>query len=230
MNSWAGTLAQFRTVFGDIEVELFDQDKPVTVKNFIRYVQSGTYSNMFIHRCDPNFVIQGGGFFVANRFTTNQSLAAINTFGTITNEFNAGRRLSNTYGTIAMARQGGLTNSATSQWFFNLTNNVFLDAIDGGFTVFGQVVSGTNVLNRFKTFKASSPTNTIFNLSLSLGGSFGELPVLTTNLTFSDLIYADISLLNVQVKLLADNAREISWNSVSNALHHVEFTTNLPPI
>ena len=54
--------------------------------------------------------------------------------------------------------------------------------------------------------------------------------MLTTNLTFRDLIYADISLLNLQVKLLADRAREISWNSVSNALHHVEFTTNLPPI
>ena len=62
----AGTLAQFRTVFGDIEVELYDQDKPVTVQNFIRYVQSGVWSQMFIHRCEPNFVIQGGGYYVAN--------------------------------------------------------------------------------------------------------------------------------------------------------------------
>src|SRR5204863_2977164 len=100
----AGTLAQFRTVFGEIDVELYDQDKPVTVENFIRYVQSGAWNNMFIHRCDPNFVIQGGGYSVANRSATNQFISAVTKFGPITNEFGVGRRFSNVYGTLAMAK------------------------------------------------------------------------------------------------------------------------------
>src|SRR6266446_10470977 len=78
----AGTLAQFRTVFGDIEVELYDQDKPVTVQNFIRYVQSGRNQNEFSHRLRPGFVVQGGGFTVTNRGTTNAAVTAISTFPT----------------------------------------------------------------------------------------------------------------------------------------------------
>src|SRR3974390_1409940 len=83
----AGTLAQFRTVFGDIEVELYDQDKPFTVQNFIRYVQSGAYQNEFAHRLVPGFVIQGGGFTVTNLNTTNAHIAAVTTYPPITNEF-----------------------------------------------------------------------------------------------------------------------------------------------
>src|SRR5881409_980858 len=100
----AGTLAQFRTRFGDIDVELYDQDKPVTVQNFIRYVKSGAYTNMFLHRCIPEFIVQGGGFSTTNQLATNLFTVFdyVPTFGTITNEFNTGTRLSNIYGTIAM--------------------------------------------------------------------------------------------------------------------------------
>src|SRR6266545_6946190 len=106
----AGTLAQFRTVFGDIDVELYDQDKPVTVQNFIRYARSGAWSNMFIHRCNPSFVIQGGGYYVAKRSTTNQFINSVTNFGSIINEFGLGRKFSNVYGTIAMAKLAGNTN------------------------------------------------------------------------------------------------------------------------
>src|SRR5258708_25363847 len=92
----AGTLAQFRTVFGDIEVELYDQDKPVTVQNFIHYIQSGAYQNEFAHRIVPGFVVQGGGFTVTNRGTTNWSILDVPNFGNITNEFSVGRKFSNT--------------------------------------------------------------------------------------------------------------------------------------
>ncbi|HKS38069.1 MAG TPA: peptidylprolyl isomerase [Verrucomicrobiae bacterium] len=223
----AGTLAQFRTVLGDIEVELYDQDKPVTVQNFIRYVQNGRYRDMFIHRCDPAFVIQGGGFFVTNRLAANPSIDAIPTYGRIVNEFGVGRRFSNTYGTLAMAKVAGDTNSASSQWYFNLKDNAFLDAPDANnlFTVFGRVVAGTNVLNAFKTFKYTGPTNLIVNI----GAPLNELPVLTTNVTLNDLVYVDVSLLSVQVQSNGSGGREISWNSLSNRLHHVEFTTHLPP-
>ena len=70
----AGTLVQFRTVFGDVAVELYDQDKPATVQNFIRYVQSGGYVNGFSHRLEPGFVVQAGGFTVTNRGTASWPL------------------------------------------------------------------------------------------------------------------------------------------------------------
>src|SRR6266850_7795650 len=82
----AGTLAQFRTAFGDLEVELYDQDKPVTVQNFIRYIGSGAYQNEFSHRLVPGFVVQGGGFTVVDRGTTNSGIARITTASAITNE------------------------------------------------------------------------------------------------------------------------------------------------
>ena len=222
----ANTVAQFRTYFGDMEVELYEQHKPITVGNFIRYVQSGLYQNGFIHRGVPNFVIQGGGFFVGP-----SGIDAIPTFGPIRNEFGAGAIYSNVYGTIAMAKQAGDTNSATSQWFINLTNNAFLDAPNNNnyFTVFGKVIRGTNILNTFKTFSYSNTrSNIIRDYSLVLGAPFGELPLLSANATYADLLYVDVTLLNVQVKL-TNGSREISWNSVKGKTNYVEFTTNIPP-
>ena len=165
----AGTLAQFRTRFGDFDVELYDQDKPVTVRNFIRYVQSGAYTNMFLHRCLPGFVVQGGGFSTTNQLATNRFalFESVPNFGTITNEFNIGTRLSNTNGTIAMAKASGDPNSASSQWFFNLhDNSTNLDNQNGGFTVFGRLVRGTNVLN---IFNAISQANGIENIQNEIG-------------------------------------------------------------
>src|SRR5258705_4527140 len=100
----AGTLAQFKTILGDVEVELFDQDKPVTVQNFVRYVQSGQYQTTLIHRWQPGFVIQGGGYMATNLTNIDAVFPAVTNFGTITNEFSVGRQFSNQYGTIAMAR------------------------------------------------------------------------------------------------------------------------------
>ncbi|MEW6303222.1 MAG: peptidylprolyl isomerase [Verrucomicrobiota bacterium] len=219
----AGTFVQFRLPIGDIEVELYNQDKPVTVQNFIRYIQSDRYTtNHVIHRWDPNFVIQGGGFFITNR-TTSPSFASVPTFGTITNEYSVGATYSNTYGTIAMARVGGQTNSATSQWFINLGNNSFLDNVDGGFTVFGRVIRGFDVLERFNT-----PTleNGIF--LANLGGALTELPVLSQSPTYNDLVYVDITLLNVKV-VRVGNDSQISWNSVTGKQNIVEYTAVLPP-
>jgi cyclophilin family peptidyl-prolyl cis-trans isomerase len=221
--TFAGTLVQFRTPLGTLDVELFDEAKPITVRNFLRYVQSGVYTNMFLHRWAPEFVVQGGGFVVAARGNTNV-FEAVPNFGSISNEYNAGRTLSNSFATLAMARLGGVTNSATSQWFFNLGNNSFLDSVDGGFTVFGRVLRGTNVLNRFNN---TTLTNRIF--VLPLGDPFNELPVLSVTPTFRDLVYVDISLLNIQTASLPNGQREISWTSISNRPNHVEFTTAFPP-
>ncbi|MHB8523438.1 MAG: peptidylprolyl isomerase [Limisphaerales bacterium] len=226
----AGTLAQFRTPLGEIDVELFDQDKPVTVRNFIAYVESGVYSNMFFHRCVPGFIVQGGGHFITNRTTTPQ-IADVPHLAPITNEFNVGRLISNTYGTLAMAKVGNDPNSASAEWFFNLADNsTNLDNQNGGFTVFGRVVAGTNVLERFNHLAA---TNGVVDISLGSSTPFDTLPILyhgQTNVTFNDLIYVDVSLVRVQIRPSADGDREISWNSVSNRLNTVEYATNLPPV
>ncbi len=227
----AGTLAQFRSVLGDIEVELYDQDKPVTVQNFIRYVQSGAFENEFSHRLVPGFVVQGGGFSITNRGTTNATIIAIPTFPPITNEFGLGRRFSNTYGTIAMAKLGGNTNSATSQWFINLTNNAFLDAADTNnfFVVFGHVVRGTNVLNTLNRFQYWTGTQTS-NLVYNWGAPFDTLPLLHPSLTETNFLFLDITLLQVAVKPLGNDAHEISWNSTAGMTNIVEFTSSMPPI
>jgi cyclophilin family peptidyl-prolyl cis-trans isomerase len=222
----SNTVAQFRTYFGDMEVELYEQHKPITVGNFIRYVRAGLYQNGIIHRCDPNFVIQGGGFSAID-----PNIYFIPTFAPIPNEYGAGVVYSNLYGTIAMAKLGGDTNSATSQWFINLKDNPLLDRHDTNnyFTVFGKVIRGTNVLNVFKTFSYFNTRSNIIRDYSGLGAAFGELPLLSTNATFGDLLYVDITSLNVQVQKLANGSREISWNSVPGKTNYVEFTTNLPP-
>lgn len=188
----AGTIVRFQTTVGDFDVELFDADKPVTVQNFLRYVQGGYYTNMFMHRYLPGFAIQGGAFNVIGLGTPNAGVEAVTTFAPIPNEFN-GKFYSNVYGTIAMAKTSD-PNSATSQFFFNLTNNsASLDdpGNSGGFTVFGHVIAGTNVLNEYQ-----GVTNNLIVKSANFGGTFSQLPLLYStdlnNFTLNDLIYVDI--------------------------------------
>jgi len=230
--SHAGTLAQFRTTVGDIEVELFDEDKPITVSNFKRYVESGSYLDTIFHRATipPQvLVIQGGGIAVGNRSSlTNFFLYYISTFPSIVDEIGVGTFRSNTYGTIAMAKTSS-PNSATSQFFFNLADNsAALDDTNnsGGFTVFGHVVGGTNVLNKLN---AASATTEIQRAYLS--PSLAEVPLLKTAeppLESDEFVYVDITLLSVQIAL-TNNLRQISWNSVSGLPNVVEYTTTMPP-
>jgi cyclophilin family peptidyl-prolyl cis-trans isomerase len=232
----AGTLAQFRTIYGDIEVELFDQDKPITVQNFIRYVQSGSYQNTFFHRCVPNFVLQGGGYLTLTPTSGSllQQVYSVATNPPILNEFGIGPKISNTYGTIAMAKTSD-PNSATSQFFFNTANNASsLDNTNnsGGFTVFGKVISGTNILNGFNTRALWSG---IVDLTYWYGtnaAAFSQLPVYyygATQPRYSDLLYVDITLLQVQIVSTNSSTCSISWNSVANLTNVVEYTTNFPP-
>jgi cyclophilin family peptidyl-prolyl cis-trans isomerase len=147
------------TPLGDVEIELFDEAAPATVANFLQYLNDGSYENSFLHRSDPGFVLQGGGFVWEEGIAT-----AVVTKPPVVNEPGT----SNLRGTIAMAKQAGNPNSATSQWFFNLQDNVFLDSSNGGFTVFGQVVgNGMEVIDQ------------IAQLSVwNFGVPFAELPLI----------------------------------------------------
>lgn len=245
-SSWcaqaAGTIVQFRTVKGDITVELLDADKPRTVTNFLNYVQNiFPTNNMFFHRCLPGFVLQGGGYGQRDRNSTNDMLryVTIDQYPKILNEYSVGKKVSNTYGTLAMARLDGETNSATSQYFFNLANNASLDQQYGGFTVFGKVIDGTNVLNFFNGLsKELTATECVFKgivdfrCFVPFSTPFNDLPVQYIGSTYprySDLFYVDISLYNVRISVLQNGTREIRWNSVLNKTNFVEHTSGFPP-
>ncbi len=127
------TVVEFQTVAGNVQVNLFDETTPETVANFLQYVNSGAYANNVVHRSEPGFVIQAGGF----QYNGLLPLDNVPTGASVVNE----PVLSNVRGTIAMAKLANDPNSATSQWFFNMADNsANLDISNGGFTVFGQVL------------------------------------------------------------------------------------------
>jgi cyclophilin family peptidyl-prolyl cis-trans isomerase len=159
------------TIDGPVNVELFDKQTPRTVANFLNYVTSGRYDNSIFHRLVPGFVLQGGGFTFNNNGLST-TLTPIPTDPAVQNE----PGISNTQGTLAMAKLGGDPNSATDQFFFNLANNSSnLDNQNGGFTVFGKVLGPADlaVLNQL----AATPTQ---NQS-SANAAFSQIPLLNYN-------------------------------------------------
>jgi cyclophilin family peptidyl-prolyl cis-trans isomerase len=195
---------------GDVDVELFDSEKPQTVRNFLLYVRNGSYNKVVAHRLAPRFVLQSGGYTVANP-TSSAPFTLYNevlNLGMITNEFAVGPRRSNFFGTIAMAKLGNNANSASSEWFFNLANNsTNLDSQNGGFTVFGRVLSvtnqapmtGTNLLASFNTYSKSNGIVDMTSFYGSTWSAFSELPVSFTNIAlpeYRQLIYITVTELN----------------------------------
>ncbi len=177
----AGTLVEFDTSVGSIVVQLSDQATPATVANFLSYVNQGLYNHTIIHRSVSNFVVQGGGYAADG--------VHIPTAPPVINEPGA----SNVQGTIAMAKLGGDPNSATSEWFFNVANNASnLDNQNGGFTVFGRVFSGFNVvqsINNLRTTTATLGSTTLSNLPL-LSQPTGSQPAASNLVTVSKVAVA----------------------------------------
>jgi len=151
-----GTLLRMQTDLGGVDIELFDDTTPLTVENFLFYVNGGVdgngYEGTFIHRrakIDDSGVsaLQLGGsvFNPANgSFTTNDGISHIPTQGSVLNE----PGLSNLRGTIAMAKQAGFPDSAKAEFFFNVIDNTILDTLESGFTVFGEVLGdGMDVID-----------------------------------------------------------------------------------
>jgi peptidyl-prolyl cis-trans isomerase A (cyclophilin A) len=144
------------TSAGDIHIELYADKAPISVKNFLTYVDSGHYDGTIFHRVIPDFMIQGGGFTADMR--QKQTNAPIK------NEANNG--LSNEPYTLAMARTSDI-NSATCQFFINLSDNTFLDhgKRDFGYAVFGKVVKGTEIVDKIAEAKTGR------------SGGHGDVPV-----------------------------------------------------
>ncbi len=148
-----------KTNFGDIYIELFPDKAPKTVENFLKYVKDGFYNGLIFHRVIPGFVIQGGGFYPDMKPKKP-------TYPPVKNESNNG--LSNLRGTVAMARTMD-PDSATSQFYINLRDNIFLDYGKTpqiwGYTVFGKVIKGMDVVDKISKVK----THTV--------GYFKDVPV-----------------------------------------------------
>jgi peptidyl-prolyl cis-trans isomerase A (cyclophilin A) len=130
------------TSLGNVKVELFQKEAPISVKNFLEYAKSGFYNGTIFHRVIPGFMIQGGGF--------TKDLHQKPTNAQIKNEATNG--LKNERGTLAMARTM-VVDSASSQFFINVANNEFLNHQEGspaayGYAVFGKVISGMEVVDK----------------------------------------------------------------------------------
>lgn len=155
-----GRGAALNTPFGPIRVGLYDDETdgaPGTVDNFFAYADAGRWDSSFFHRSVQNFVIQAGGFRPDG--VTEGSFERVEAFDPITNEYSETRP--NICGTIAMAKVGGDPDSATSEFFFSLKDNVaILDPQNGGFTVFGRA-AGMGVIDQISAFPTDSYPLTI---------------------------------------------------------------------
>ncbi len=147
-NSQPNPQVIIKTTQGDIAIRLFRDKSPITVENFLVYVDSGHYNGTIFHRVIPRFMIQGGGFL--------PDMSKKETGPPIVNE--SKNKLHNVRGTIVMARTND-PDSATSQFFINQSTNLQLDWKPGqpGYTVFGEVTSGMDVVD----YIASSPVTNI---------------------------------------------------------------------
>ena len=177
--AFADTIVTFTTNLGTFDVQLYDTQVPTTVANFLSYVNAGSYTNSIFHRSTTYNpadiqIVQGGGFVL-----NGLQIDPIATAAPIPLE--AG--LSNLKGTIAMARTAA-PNSATSQWFFNVTNNLALDPSPGndGYAVFGAVIGGgISVIEAIGAVP-------VYDLSVQLGATFSELPLLNPALEPQNLV------------------------------------------
>lgn len=142
-------MVKLTTNFGDITLELYSEKAPITVANFLKYVEDGFYDGLIFHRVIDNFMIQGGGFDTAMKQKSTEA--------PIKNEADNG--LSNDQYTVAMARTS-VPDSASSQFFINVKDNDFLNFTapnpsGWGYCVFGKVVAGMDVIDKIKTVKTT---------------------------------------------------------------------------
>lgn len=141
-----------QTSMGELTIDLHEEKAPITVENFLKYVDDGFYEGLIIHRIVPNFVVQGGGYDVELNYVQP-------TYDGIKNESDNG--LANSRGTLSMARTSA-PDSANSQFFINLVDNANLDGSSGrpGYAVFATVVEGMEIVDAM----ARVPTKNVAQL------------------------------------------------------------------
>lgn len=176
------TIVRFDTTLGSFYVDLLEDDAPGTVANFLNYVRDGDYGNAVFHRSVAGFVLQAGGFtYEGDQFVP------VPVDPPIVNEFG----ISNTRGTMAMAKTAENPDTATSQWFFNIGDNTEdLDSQNGGFTVFGRVLGdGMEVVDRINSLVGAAVDNgALARVPIYLHGRFTS----SADLDASNFIFLEI--------------------------------------
>ncbi len=238
----AGTDVQFRTPIGDIEVELLDAEKPLTVLNFLQHVEAGLYQDSFIHYLVPGFIASGGAYKEINRGLRTADFAPIVHLPAVPNEVRTGTVVSNLFGTLAMGRlvENG-PRPITGEWFFNLgTNSPALETINGGYPVFGKVISGLSVLQTFNQFVSSAERDTngliiLFDPNLPFAsGPRPVIPVTTVDQSsiaglYRNVLWVDVTLLRVRIATASNGGHEIRWVAAPGRTNRVEYTEAFPP-
>ncbi len=239
---WADTVVLFETSLGDFEVQLYDRDgatrtTPLTVANFLTYVQAEAYNGSFIHRRENDFVMQGGGYYYVNNAVTPlvANAPVVNEPGN-----------PNVRGTIAMAKTAAGPDTATNQWFFNLKDNSVTlgDQNNGGFTVFGHVLGeGMDVVDALASVQ-------VYNLSVLFNSpAFTQVPlwdgtyllgiisISVVPFEVTEMIYAPGSVTlrwsgagDVPVQVLrATNLVTTDWQTLATGLTSGEYVDPAPP-
>jgi peptidyl-prolyl cis-trans isomerase A (cyclophilin A) len=217
----------------NVQVQLFDHDKPATVQNFLHHIRAGVFTNMFFQR-DVSGYLQGGSFGTTDLTNTNPPITGWDVASYIAsngpysppfppqvdNEYNVGPLIRNDFGTIAMALSSGDPDSATSGFFFNLTDNSgLLDAQD--FTVFGRIlnnsneITSSNVLAYF--YRLTNESGTVANADFSDYGSLDTnqpFPTLPVNYAGSNAP-ANSNLVFCSFSFLATNPPDTTLPTVS---------------
>lgn len=189
-----------------LDLALNDQQAPLTVANFLAYINAGRFANNFIHRSVSNFVIQGGGYYFVNDSTYDKVAA----FAAVTNE----PGISNVRGTIAMAKLPDLPNSATSEWFINLADNASnLDAQNGGFTVFGHVIgTGMTVADEIAAVPAYDTT------ALTPPLPWDSLPLTTASLARPNFIETNMAVIPALSYVVSSSKPSVVAASITNGV------------
>jgi len=193
------SVVQLTTNKGDIVLEIFDDKAPLSANNFLSYVSDGFYSDTIFHRVISNFMIQGGGM--------DESLQPKKTRPPIKNE--AINRISNTRGTVAMARTY-VVDSATAQFFVNVVDNPFLDFKsenpDGyGYAVFGKVIDGMDTVDAIRTSKTGSV------------GVYNDVPIEPIVIVKATIIKRGTQAPKVETDVLLDGANSADVSSQKTA-------------
>lgn len=229
----SGTIVDLEVRYvGTLRLELFDRDKPASVKNFLQYILSNGYTNNLIHRAVTNSIFQGGSLQIIDFGGGSKAVVPVGEKAAVTNELMRGSFFSNVRGTIALAHYPGQTNNATCHWFVNLADNTYLDApnTNNAYVVFGRVISGLENLDKLNP----GPTNTTIKI-LNLGGYLTDAPVRPTA-TLATVIYDDLLTvnyriialdMNLQLQFLSNNIYSINWQSLSNKPHTLSYTSAL---
>lgn len=217
-----GTLVQFTLAGSNVVAELFDDDKPVTVQNFLHYIKANIFVNSFYNYLNPGNVLGAGGYGTADRYATSAfdvtniydlfqysyNYLSGNLPYCLYNEFDTGPHVRNTFGTLAMAKVSGYDVSLSSSWFFNLADNSEnLDTNNGGYTVFGRVISGEEVLKYFNTLSEGNGITNLSTLWTNTGTLFEAMPYVVNGTNFptcADIYYVNVKMLS---KFTADTKK-----------------------